>query len=409
MTMKDKALFRLVCVTALIAFGVLLVQGPIVVSAKEPVKIGVMTPLSPPGATLLGKFILQGARMGAEYVNAHGGVLGGRPMELIVEDDSGTPEKGIAGYRRLVAQKKVCAIIGQVHSSVMIAVGDLSEKLGVPIFSTQASSKAITEKHLMTAFRTHAIDPDRARMWLRFIEEAGYKRIALLAENTDYGLGLVDETKAGRAKMGLDLEIKSLIFDKKVVDLTPQLLELKAWKPDLLIDIHSVPTTAYLMVKQAYDIGLFPMTPILASFDWPGRSEYWKNLGDKGNFILFISYYHPKMKLTERGEWFKEEYLEKYGEFPIYPAFNGFGQILILADALELAQSDKPADLIKALEEGRFTSWNGTVTFERGEGPYWHQWSPPLMVLQYTEVNQSPKDAPILYPPEMKTGTYKAP
>ena len=407
--MKTKSRSYLWCLVSPLIIGMLVFGLPGLVSAKEPVKIGVMTPLSPPGATLLGKFILQGARMGAEYVNSTGGVLGGRQIELIVEDDSGTPEKGIAGYRRLVTQKGVSAIIGQVHSSVMIAVGDLAEDLGVPIFSTQASSKAITEKHLMTAFRTHAIDPDRARMWLRFIKEMDFKRVAMLAENTDYGLGLVDETKAGMAKMGLNIETKSLVFDKKVVDLTPQLLELKAWKPDLLIDIHSVPTTAYLMVKQSYDIGLFPSTPILASFDWPGRSEFWKNLGDKGNYILFISYYHPKMKLTERGDWFKKEYMEKHGEFPIYAAFNGFGQIMILADALELAKSDKPSELIKALEKGKFTSWNGLVTFERGEGPYWHQWSPPLMVLQYTEVGQSPEDAPILYPPQMKTGSYTSP
>jgi branched-chain amino acid transport system substrate-binding protein len=407
--MKTKSRSYLWCLVSPLIIGMLVFGLPGLVSAKEPVKIGVMTPLSPPGATLLGKFILQGARMGAEYVNSTGGVLGGREIELIVEDDSGTPEKGLAGYRRLVTQKGVSAIIGQVHSSVMIAVGDLAENLGVPIFSTQASSKAITEKHLMTAFRTHAIDPDRARMWLRFIKEMDFKRVAMLAENTDYGLGLVDETKAGMAKMGLNIETKSLVFDKKVVDLTPQLLELKAWKPDLLIDIHSVPTTAYLMVKQSYDIGLFPSTPILASFDWPGRSEFWKNLGGKGNYILFISYYHPKMKLTERGDWFKKEYMEKHGEFPIYAAFNGFGQIMILADALELAKSDKPSELIKALEKGEFTSWNGLVTFERGEGPYWHQWSPPLMVLQYTEVGQSPEDAPILYPPQMKTGSYTSP
>jgi branched-chain amino acid transport system substrate-binding protein len=377
--------------------------------AADTVKIGVLTPLSPPGATLLGQFIQRGAEMGAEYVNANGGVLGGRKIELVVEDDSGTPEKGIAGYRRLVDQKKVCAIIGQVHSSVMIAIGDLSEKMGVPIFSTQASAKDITEKHLVSQFRTHAIDPDRARMWLRFIKEMGYKRIALMAENTDYGLGLVDETKSGMKQMGLALELKDFVFDKKVVDLTPQLLELKAWKPDLLIDIHSVPTTAYLMVKQAYDIGLFPQVPILASFDWPGRTEYWNNLAEKGNYILFISYYHPKMKLTDRGDWFKQEYFKKYNEFPIYPAFNGFGQILILADAIEMAKSDKPADLIAALEKGQFKSWNGTVSFARGEGPYWHQWSPPLMVLQYNQVNQSPEDAPILFPPEMKTGSYTAP
>jgi len=202
---------------------------------------------------------------------------------------------------------------------------------------------------------------------------------------------------------------QDFIFDKKVIDVTPQLLELKAWKPELLIDIHSQPTNAYLMVKQAYDIGLFPKVPILASFDWPARAEYWNNLGENGNYILFIAYLHPKMVLTQRGDWFKQEHFKKYNEFPLYQTFNGFGQILILADAIEMAKSDKPADIIAALEKGKFESWNGTVTFPRGEGPYWHHWSPPLIVQQYNQAKQSPEDAPILFPPEMKSGTYSAP
>ena len=169
--MNSRSKFFVLYFTGAITFSLLLFFPGTSVLAAEPVKIGVMTPLSPPGATLLGQFIQRGAEMGAEYVNSEGGVLGGRQLELVIEDDSGTPEKGIAGYRRLVTQKKVSAIIGQVHSSVMLAVGDLSEKLGVPVFSTQASSKAITERHLTTAFRTYAIDPDRARMWLRFIKE----------------------------------------------------------------------------------------------------------------------------------------------------------------------------------------------------------------------------------------------
>jgi branched-chain amino acid transport system substrate-binding protein len=169
--MKTRSKFFVLYLKGAIIFSSLLFFQGTAVLAAEPVKIWVMTPLSPPEAALLGQFIQRGAEMGAEYVNSKGGVLGGRQLELVIEDDSGTPEKGIAGYRRLVTQKEVSAVIGQVHSSVMLAVGDLSEKLGVPVFSIQASSKAITERHLTTAFRTHAIDPDRARMWLRFIKE----------------------------------------------------------------------------------------------------------------------------------------------------------------------------------------------------------------------------------------------
>src|SRR5262249_61314599 len=45
--------------------------------AQKPVKIGVFTPLSPPGDASAGQFIVRGAKMGAEEVNARGGGLGG--------------------------------------------------------------------------------------------------------------------------------------------------------------------------------------------------------------------------------------------------------------------------------------------------------------------------------------------
>src|SRR5215468_9346463 len=107
--------------------------------AQAPIKIGVLTPLSPPGDAGAGQLIVRGAKMGAEDVNARGGVLGGRKIELVVEDDSGTPEKGAAGIRKLATQDQVVAVIGQFHSSVMGAVQVLAEQFQVPVFATQAS------------------------------------------------------------------------------------------------------------------------------------------------------------------------------------------------------------------------------------------------------------------------------
>jgi len=72
--------------------------------------------------------------MAAEEINGQGGVLGGRKIELIVEDDAGTPEKGAAGLRKLVSQDRVVAVVGQFHSSVTEAVQDLAEQLKVPVF-----------------------------------------------------------------------------------------------------------------------------------------------------------------------------------------------------------------------------------------------------------------------------------
>ena len=375
--------------------------------AQKPVKIGVLTPLSPPGDAAAGQFIARGAKMGAEDVNARGGVLGGRKIELVVEDDAGTPEKGGAGFRKLASQDQAVAVVGQFHSSVMTAVQVLAEQFKVPVFSTQASARQITERHLEYTFRTHVIDPDRCQMWTRWVKERGFKRAALITENTDYGVGLVEETKKAFASLYPGGELKTIIFDRQVVDLTPQLLEIKNWKPDILLN-GGIGTPTYLIIKQAYDVGLHPSVPMLISYDAPSRPEYWKTLGEKGTWASFIVYYHPTMRLTARGEAFRKKYMAEFKEDPVYGALNAYAQVLLLADALNAAKSDNSEQLVKALLANKFEGWNGTISFTRGEGPYWQQWTPPMLVTQYTKPEMPFSEVKIVYPSELKTGDWMA-
>ena len=376
--------------------------------AQKPVKLGVLTPLSPPGDPVAGQLILRGARLAMEDLNARGGVLGGRKVELVIEDDSGTPEKGGAGFRKLATQDGVVAVLGQFHSSVALAVQDLAEQFKVPLFATQASSRAFTEKHLNYSFRTHVIDTDRVQLWNRWIKEKGFKKVAVLAENTDYGVGLVEDTKKLFVSMGLTAELKTIVFDRAVVDLTPQLLEIKSWKPDVVINV-GVGTPAYLIIKQAADVGLLPGTPMLVSYDMPARAEYWKNLGEKGNYVSFMVYYHPTMKLTPRGEAFRAKYREQFKEDPVYAALNGYAQVALIADALDAAKSDTSEALVRSLLANKFQGWNATISFSRGEGPYWQQWTPPMLMMQYTKTDMPFTEAKIIYPAEFKTGEMIVP
>lgn len=385
----------------LVALLVVGFTGPAL--AQKPVKIGVLTPLSPPGDAGAGQFIVRGAKMAMEEINAKGGVIG-RKVELVIEDDSGTPEKALAGLRKL-ASDQVAGVMGQFHSSNMLAIQDLADQLKVPIFATQASARSITEKHKEYTFRTHVIDPDRVKLWNNWIMERGFKRVFILAENTDYGTGLVEETKKLFKTMGVKAELDSAIFDRTSVDLTPQLLKIKAWKPDVILNA-AVGTPIYLMVKQAYDVGLFPAVPMLVSYDVPVRPEYWKTVGEKGNFITFIIYYHPTMKLPPRGEAMRKKYIEQFKEEPTYSSFNGYTQVMLIADAVAAAKSDKGEDVQKALLAGKFEGWNGTISFSRGEGPYWQQWTPPMLITQYTKVEQPFAEVKISFPPEFKTGDW---
>jgi len=378
--------------------------------SQEPVKIGVLTPLSPPGAYQSGQLIVRGAELGVEFINeVMGGVLCGRPVQLVIEDDSGTPEKALAGFRKLATQDGVIAVIGQVHSSCAMAIKDLAEDLGVPWFGTKCSSADITAAHLHTTFRTHAIDVDRAIAWLDFIQYAGYEKTAILAENTDYGIGLIEWTKKLMAERGMDNPLKIVLFDRASVDFTPQLLELQAWNPDIVIEISGSEQTGYLILNQGTDIGLFPKIPHLYSCDHPLRPQFWENVGENGRYLMFIAYYLPGMQLTWLGEWCRQAYMEKYYEEPIYDSLNAFSQVVIIAQALNLTQADTPMKLVDSLEKWVFRTWEGTAKFKEAPGPRWHNASPSLLIVQYTEAYQGPQDAAILFPLDKKTGDYVSP
>jgi branched-chain amino acid transport system substrate-binding protein len=218
----------------------------------------------------------------------------------------------------------------------------------------------------------------------------------MIAETTDYGIGLSDETIAQNKLSNLGLEIQKVTVDNKATDFTPQLLQIKAFKPDLVLNI-AVGQPVDLIMDQATTIGLLPGTPMLISYDAPTRPQYWKLHPKNGDGIYFIAYYSPKAKLSELGEAFAKAYKAKYNEDPVYGALNGFGAIMIFQQAIKTANSTDPKALIKALEDGKFKSWpDATVTFPRADGVYWHNWVPPVLILQYTKPDQDWKEATVV-------------
>jgi branched-chain amino acid transport system substrate-binding protein len=365
------------------------------VRAADPVVVGLEVPLSPPGDPTAGQLIRRGAEMAVEHVNAKGGVLGGRKLELAVQDTQGRPEAGVAAYRRLATSDKAVAVTGFFHSSVNLAVNEVAKEIGVPTIGTQTSAADITAKHYPIAFRTHAIDPIRAAAWLSFIKEKGFKKVSLVAETTDYGIGLINETESQAKAQNLGLQIQTITFDHGTTDLTPQLLQVKAFKPDLVINI-GVGQPMDLMIDQAATIGLLPQTPMLVSYDAPLRPQYWQLHAKNGSGIYFIAYYSPKAKLSDLGQQFAKEYEAKYKESPVYGSLNGFADVMIIAQAVEQAKSTDPKAIIAALETGHFKGWAASdVTFPKANGVYWHNWSPPILILQYTKPNQDWRDAAV--------------
>jgi len=100
-------------------------------SSAEPLKIGVVAPLTGPGAEG-GRYEIQGAKLATEEVNKAGGVLG-RPIELVIEDDQTTNPGGVLAFSKLAGDKDIPAFFGPVYSTQIHAIAPDIQRLGKPV------------------------------------------------------------------------------------------------------------------------------------------------------------------------------------------------------------------------------------------------------------------------------------
>jgi branched-chain amino acid transport system substrate-binding protein len=99
--------------------------------SAEPLKIGVLAPLTGSGAEG-GRDRIQGAKLAVEEVNKTGGVLG-RPIELVIEDDQTTNPGVVLAFSKLAGDKDIPAFIGPITSTGVHAMAPDVQRLGKPV------------------------------------------------------------------------------------------------------------------------------------------------------------------------------------------------------------------------------------------------------------------------------------
>src|SRR5258708_8495146 len=111
----------------ILATAVLLSFAGSTAFAADPVKIGHVAALWGASAQS-GEAITRGLALAIAEINAKGGVLGGRKLELIQRDDESNPPKGLIAARELIFQEKVAAIFGGIDTPVSLAIVPLVNK-----------------------------------------------------------------------------------------------------------------------------------------------------------------------------------------------------------------------------------------------------------------------------------------
>jgi branched-chain amino acid transport system substrate-binding protein len=216
--------------------------------AADAIKIGHVAALSGASAQS-GEAITRGLSLAIDEINAKGGLLGGRMLELVQRDDESTPPKGLVAARELLADN-VAAIFAGIDTPVSMAIVPLLNKEKRIYMGVWAAGTAITRNGANPnyAFRVSAVDALVDVKLLKFAHQKfGSTKAGLALINNPWGQsnekGL---TAAGDADPSIEVAAVEK-YENNDVDMVPQLTRLKDAGADCIILVANAAPAAQVM------------------------------------------------------------------------------------------------------------------------------------------------------------------
>jgi len=318
--------------------------------AAEPLKVGALLPVTG-GAAFLGGPEQRTLEMAVEELNARGG-LAGRPVQLIVKDTGGSPEKAVSFARQLIDEEQVFAIIGPATSGETMQVKALAEASGTLLLST-AAAEVIVNPVARWVFKTAQKDSHAATMIFQELRRRGLTKVAVLTSNTGFGKAGKEQLERLAPEHGLQVVV-SETYDKAATDLTAEVTKVKAAGAQALVNWSIEPAQA-IVIKNARQLGL--TIPIFQSHGF-GNIQYVKAAGAAAEGVVFpmgrvvvaeaLPEKHPQKALLVA---YKRAYEARYKED--VSGFGGYAYdaLLILGQAVKAA-GGTDREKVRAAVEG---------------------------------------------------------
>lgn len=161
---------------------------PASAQAPMPVRVGVDAEFGLVNSTSA-QAIELGMRVAIAEINAADGVLGGRPLELVLRDNRSIPARALANLRELAAMPDLVAVFGGKFSPVVIDSLPLVQELRLPFMAVWSSADPIIDEpsNRSFMFRVGLRDSLAMPKMLATAQERGLRRVGLLLANTGWG------------------------------------------------------------------------------------------------------------------------------------------------------------------------------------------------------------------------------
>jgi branched-chain amino acid transport system substrate-binding protein len=301
-----------------------------------------------------------GVLMAAEEINQAGGI-NGHMIDIVIEDDKGSPEEAAQVTGKLIDRYKVIAIIGAGASGNSLAAAPRAQSAHVPLIAPSSTNPAVTQAGDYI-FRACFIDAFQGEVMAKFAANTlkAKKAAIMLDFNSPYSRGLTEFFESSFTKLDGEIVVKQS-YQQGDADYRGQLSLIKAANPDVIY-IPGYYGDVAIIARQARQLGL--TMPLLGADGWDAP-ELWELGGDALN-DSYISNHYSADDPSETIQKFVHGYRQRYGNLtPDAHAALAYDALRFLAEAIQKAETTEGPKLRDALAETRnFAGVTGIISMD---------------------------------------------
>ncbi|MGZ3410636.1 MAG: ABC transporter substrate-binding protein [Xanthobacteraceae bacterium] len=348
--------------TKLIALGLVAAFGMSATAsyAQDKVKIGLITTLSGPPATL-GQQQRNGFQLALKTL---GGKLGGREAELFIQDDELKPDVALTKVKAMVERDKVDFVVGPIFSNILQAILKPATEGGAFLISPNAGTSNFAGKECNANLFVVSYQNDQNHEVLgKYAQDSGIKKAFIMAPNYQAGKD---------ALAGFKRYFKGEVADEVYVplnqlDYSAELSKIAAAQPDAIF-VFLPGGMGVNFVKQFRQAGLADKIKFLSAFTvdestLPAQQD--AALGFFGGANWAPNLDNPQNKA------FEAAYEKEYNAVPATYAFQAYDAAMLIDSALKQTKGDTSnKDALRAaMMKADFTSLRGAFKFNTNHYP----------------------------------------
>jgi len=324
--------------------------------AQEPIRIGLILPMTGP-FTSTGRQISAAVNL---YVQQKGATIAGRPVQVILRDDTGVADVTRRIAQELIVNEKVTAIAGFGLTPLALATAPLATQAKMPMVVMAAATSVIVDRSPFIV-RTSQVVPQISGPFGTWIAQQGTRRVITIV--SDYAPGHDVETSFSQAFREAGGQVENIRVPLQNPDFSPFLQRVADAKPEALLVFVPSGVGAQFM-KQFVERGMDKTGIRLIGTGDVTDDDILNGMGDAAMGVVTAHHYsaaHP----SAMNKAFVEAFAKANNTMrPNFMALGGYDGMHALYEGLKKTGGQGGEALVEAMKGLSWESPRGPISID---------------------------------------------